>query len=313
MKLKYGIISTAGINQRFIGALKETNGTVIAVASRTMQKAEAYARKNGIDKAYGSYEELYLDKEIEIVYISTINSDHVSQIKKALSYGKHVLCEKPLALNKEDAIEVFALAKEKKLFLMEMQKSVFLPVTHLVKEYIDQDLLGRLHQVDMSACFLGTLADWMYDPKQGGVVYGSASYTIEYLDYLLNPKRITILPLATKKENGCIDSVSLNIKMDDVLINSRITMKAKANNFCVFYFENGYIEIGEYWKARSLTIYANDGKQQQNEYPITYEMQYEILHVEECLRNNMIESPIMNKERTIKCCEIVEDIIQLIG
>lgn len=318
MEFKYGIISTAEINHRFIGAINATKGKVVAIASRNIDKAKKIALQYHIEKAYGSYEELYQDTEVNLVYISTINKEHVNQIKKALHYGKHVLCEKPIALHKKDAIEVFSLAKEKNLFLMEMQKSLFLPVTTIIKEYINSNKLGNLHQVDMSACFYRPLAKWMYDPKQGGVVYGSASYTIEYLDYLIEPKEIIVLPLATKDDTNCIDSVALNIKMDDVLINSRITMKAKAKSFCHFYFDNGYIEVDEYWKARSIRITVcplgiDEEDIKQINLPIDFEMVYEIKHVEECLENNKIESSIMDSKRSILCCEVVDTIINFIG
>ncbi len=144
-------------------------------ASRSLDRARAFCQENNIEKAYGSYEELYQDPEITAVYITTINREHFHEMKQALNYGKHVLCEKPFTLSKPQAIEIFQLAKEKGLFVMEMQKSLFLPVTDLIKTYIDSGMLGKLHQVNMSASFQSPKASWMHEKDQGGVVYGSAS------------------------------------------------------------------------------------------------------------------------------------------
>lgn len=321
LKLTYGIISTASIGIRFITAVRESGGVVEAAASRTLQKARQFCAEYKIPRSYGSYQELYQDEKIDIVYISTINSEHYSEIMQALSYGKHVLCEKPLTLNEEQAREAFEYARSRRLFLMEMQKSVFLPVTNIVKDYIDNKKLGALHQIDMSASFDNPSAEWMHDPKQGGVVYGSASYTFEYLDYLLEPKDTIVQALATKEASQTIDSVSINIKMDQTLINSRITMRAPADSFAVFYFTKGMIKIKEYWKANRCEIYTGNGVEviampdgvespPQGQAAVRGEMKYELEHVAKCIRMGLTESPVMPAERTLKCCRMVDQMMR---
>lgn len=308
MDINYGIIATAAISKRFVGAVQSTNGKVVAVGSRSYDKAKKFADENHIPKAYGSYEEVYRDTLVNVVYIATINDQHITEIKKALQYNKHVLCEKPMGLNEKEVQEVFTLAKAKGLFIMEMQKSIFLPITNIVKEYINNHSLGALHQISMSASFEGPLASWMHEAHQGGVVYGSASYTFEYLDYLLKPCATTVQTLSTKEDTGTIKIVNMNIKMDDIIINSRISMEAPTENYAVFYFQKGRIEIGSYWKARDCDIYSGQGVNHISR-PVDYEMKYELLHIEECLSKGMIESPIMTPDRTINCVRIVEEII----
>ena len=309
MKINYGIISTAEITKRFIPAVRIEGGTVWAAASRNFERAQQFCKEQRIPRAYGSYKELYEDPAINIVYIATINSTHISEIKQALSYHKHVICEKPLALCEKDAIEIFELANKKGLFLMEAQKSIFLPVTNVIKSYIESGALGALHQVEMTAGFDSPAASWMHEPSQGGVVYGSASYTIEYLDYLLQPNSILVQAQGTKEANGTIDLVSINLKMDEVLINSRITMKSPLDSYAIFYFETGYIKIKNYWKAREAEIHS-DKELKILHFPEEFEMRYEAAHIHECLKKGVIESPIMNSERTIKCCRLVERIIK---
>lgn len=312
MKFNYGIISTAEITKRFIPAVRIEGGTVHAAASRNFKKAKQFCKEQEIKKAYGSYKELYEDSAIHIVYIATINSTHISEVKQALSYGKHVICEKPLALCEKDAKEIFELANKKGLFLMEAQKSVFLPITNVIKAYIESGELGALHQVEMTAGFASPAAPWMHVPGQGGVVYGSASYTIEYLDYLLQPDSILVQAQGTKEANGTIDSVNINLKMDEVLINSRITMKCSLASSAIFYFDTGYIKIKDYWKARECEIHS-EKETKIVRFPEEFEMRYETAHIHECLKKGLLESPIMNSERTIKCCRLVEKIISEIS
>lgn len=312
MKINYGIISTAAIGKRFIGAVRANGGSVIGVASRSLDKAREFCEENNIQKAYGSYEELYQDPQITAVYISVINREHFHEMKQALNNGKHVLCEKPFTLSKQQAEEVFQLAKEKGLFVMEMQKSLFLPVTDMIKAYIDSGKLGKLHQVDMSASFQSPKALWMHEKDQGGVVYGSASYTFEYLDYLLEPADVFVQALGTKGKTGVHDSVGLNIKMDDVLISSRISMRGPAENFAAFYFEKGFIKTNEYWKADRCEIHTDQGVEL-IERTVDFEMKYEAAHAEECIRQGLTESPVMTAERTLRCCGIVDQVVEFLG
>ncbi len=312
MQFNYGIISTAEITKRFIPSVRIEGGTVWAAASRNFEKAQRFCKEQEIKKAYGSYKELYEDPVINIVYIATINSTHIFEIKQALSYGKHVICEKPLALCEKNAKEIFKLANKKGLFLMEAQKSIFLPVTNVIKSYIDSGVLGALQKVEMSAGFASPAASWMHEPSQGGVVYGSASYTIEYLDYLLQPDSISVQAQGTKEANGTIDSVSIHMKMDEVLINSRITMKCPLASYAFFYFKTGYIKIKNYWKARECEIHSNKETKILH-FSEEFEMRFEAAHIHECLKKGLLESPVMNAERTIKCCRLVEEIISEIS
>ena len=111
---KYGILSTASIVPRFINALRESGrGEVVAIASRSEEKAAEKAKEWNIPKSYGSYEALLADPEVEVVYVAMINSEHYTYTLKALEAGKHVICEKPFTLNHEHARHLFQVAREK--------------------------------------------------------------------------------------------------------------------------------------------------------------------------------------------------------
>jgi predicted dehydrogenase len=152
--VKWGIISTARINERFIaGARESTEIDLRAVASRDRTRAERYAREHGIERGYGGYEQLLADPEIEAVYISLPNSDHVEWSVRALEAGKHVLCEKPLSRRAADVERVFQVAEREGRLLMEAFMYRHNPQTARLLELIRDGAIGRLRLVRAAFSF----------------------------------------------------------------------------------------------------------------------------------------------------------------
>ncbi len=151
MKVTWGIISTALINRRFIaGAREAPNVELLAVASREQALAERYAAEHGLPRAYGSYEALLADPEIEAVYISLPNSLHVDWSIRALEAGKHVLCEKPLGRRAADVERAFDVAQAAGLFLMEAFMYRHNPQTRRLAELVAGGAIGRPRMIRAS-------------------------------------------------------------------------------------------------------------------------------------------------------------------
>jgi xylose dehydrogenase (NAD/NADP) len=156
--VSWGFLSTANINDKLLaGAAESDRADVIAVASRDAARAEAYARERGIERAYGSYEELLADPDVEAVYISLPNSLHVEWSIRALEAGKHVLCEKPLSRRAADVERAFDVAEESGRLLMEAFMYRHNPQTARLKELTDGGAIGRLRLV--RAAFSFSLTD----------------------------------------------------------------------------------------------------------------------------------------------------------
>lgn len=121
--IRYGILSTAQVVPRFVAGVKESHeGEVTAIASRGIEKAQKMAQELEIPAAFGSYEELCQSEAVDIVYVAVYNKGHYDAAKLALLNNKHVLLEKPFTMTLAQAKELFAIAKERNLFLMEAQK-----------------------------------------------------------------------------------------------------------------------------------------------------------------------------------------------
>ena len=146
--MNLGIISTADINRKVIpGAQASKKVDLVAVASRNLKRAEAYAREWKIERAYGSYGELLDDPGIDAVYISLPNTMHVDWSIAAVEAGKHVLCEKPLTRNPDDAKRAFDAADRAKRILMEAFMWRHNPQTKRLRELIDEGTIGEVRLV----------------------------------------------------------------------------------------------------------------------------------------------------------------------
>jgi predicted dehydrogenase len=146
--VKWGIVSTADINRKVIpGAHASDKVDLVAVASREEARAEAYAREWGIPRAYGSYENLLADAEIEAVYISLPNMLHVEWSIKALEAGKHVLCEKPFTRHPEEADEAFDVAEREGRLLSEAFMYRHNPQTAKLVELVRDGAIGELRLI----------------------------------------------------------------------------------------------------------------------------------------------------------------------
>jgi D-xylose 1-dehydrogenase (NADP+, D-xylono-1,5-lactone-forming) len=154
MLVRWGIISTARINRKFIAGARQSSALeILAVASRDRDSAERYAADNGIERAYGGYEALLADPDIDAVYISLPNSMHVEWTVKALEAGKHVLCEKPMGRRAADVQMAFDVAEREDRLLMEAFMYRHNPQTRRLVELLDQGAVGRVRLIRSAFSF----------------------------------------------------------------------------------------------------------------------------------------------------------------
>jgi D-xylose 1-dehydrogenase (NADP+, D-xylono-1,5-lactone-forming) len=150
----WGIISTAHINRLVLAGARESDRVdVVAVASRDQARAEAYAREHGIERAFGSYEALLADPDIDAVYVSLPNSLHVEWSIRALEAGKHVLCEKPLDRRPDEVERAFEAAARSGRILMEAFMYRHNPQTAKLRELVEAGAIGQLGVVRSAFSF----------------------------------------------------------------------------------------------------------------------------------------------------------------
>ena len=308
--LKYGICSTSSIAPRFIAAVREGNaGEITAVSSRTLEKASEKAAEWQIPCAYGSHTELFEDENVNIVYISSVNSKHYEMAKEALNHGKNVVCEKPCTISSEQTKELFKLAGEKGLFLMEAQKMLFLPVINEVAERIKAGEIGEVKFVDFSHSFSAGYNNWLFDPLLGGGTLLSAGiYAIQFLIWLFggikNVKGVCVNDDGLAEKGYIISGETEK----GVLFCAKNSTDTVLENKAVIYGTAGKIEIPEYWKARRAFVCVDGREEEVIEYPCKYELVYEAKHIAECVEKGMLTSPVVTEEISVMGIEAIERI-----
>jgi D-xylose 1-dehydrogenase (NADP+, D-xylono-1,5-lactone-forming) len=179
--VRWGLLSTARINQAILnGAAPSERTEIVAIASRDQARADDYARAHGLERAFGSYDALLEDGDIDVVYISLPNSMHVEWSIRALEAGKHVLCEKPLDRRVEAVERAFDTAERAGRLLMEAFMYRHHPQTHKAAELVRDGAIGELRQLRSLFSFtLTDEADVRLDPElDGGALMDLGCYCI---------------------------------------------------------------------------------------------------------------------------------------
>ena len=307
--MNIGILSTSSIAPRFIAAVREEGSFAItALSSRTLEKAQEKAKSWNVAKAYGSHEALLADKDVDIVYISAVNSAHDKWAKAALEAGKHVICEKPCTTTEAQTRELFALAKKQNLFLMEAQKMLFLPAVLAVKEAMAAGKLGKVTMAEFNHSFYGSYNNWMYDETAGGgPLLSSAIYVIELLQFLFDCPIAEIDGICTKHPGTNVEEqYVISGRMENGMLFSlkNSTVSLMKNGAC-FYGEKAYAELPDYWKARKV-IFCDHKTQEVQEYPCDHELVYEVRHIADCFQKGLLESPVVTGEFSARAIRVLE-------
>ena len=310
MELCYGILSTSSIAPRFIAAVREAGaGKIVAVSSRTLEKAREKAAAWQIPAAYGSHEELLNDPDVNVVYISAVNSQHYPLAKQALEMGKHVVCEKPCTTKAAHTRELFALARERNLFFMEAEKMLFLPAILAVKEKIEAGELGEIYMAELSHSFPASYNSWMFDKSLGGgPLLSSGIYAVQLLQWLFGEME-HIRGIKSAHPDGTEWQYILTGQMKNgVLFSIKNSTRAVLDNTARLYGTKGYVEIPEYWKARKAIFRKTGEEAEVLEFPCQHELVYEAEHIARCFREGLKTSPVVTEALSVAGITALEQV-----
>jgi predicted dehydrogenase len=194
--IRWGVVATGGIAAVVTGDLQRLpDAEVLAVSSRDIRRAESFAAAHGIPRAYGDYPSLLDDPDVDVVYVATPHSQHHEVSKAALVAGKHVLCEKPIALEVGHAEELADLARRRGLFLLEGMWTRFNPLIRTLRRLVGEGVIGEVRSVRADFGFAQP-----YDPEHrlwnpalgGGALYDLGVYPVAFAHMLLGaPESVT--------------------------------------------------------------------------------------------------------------------------
>lgn len=314
--IKFGIIGAGHIAETFARAITCTEGELIAVASRSMKKASQFKESFKIPLAYGHYEDLLANQDIDCVYIATPHGLHYDHMKMALLANKHVLCEKAFTLNANQAKKIFQLAKEKNRFVMEAMWTRFLPTIRTLQQRVNDGVIGEVIKLEATLSFrhMIDLDSRLYAPRLGGgALLDLGVYPITLANIFMGPPS-DYLAKAIMHPNGIDLEEALVAIYEDRAAFLFSSFKENRVNDAMIFGTEGWIKIEGFHRTERALIYAADGSLiQEIYYPhIVNGLEYEIQEVIQCLQEGKLESSIMPALETIAIMEQLDNIRETI-
>ncbi len=200
--LRWGIVGPGRIADAFVAALAaHTSQQVVAVGSRSRERAAAFAARHGIARAYDTYDALVHDRQVDVVYVATPHSEHLSGALAAIAAGKHLLVEKSFTRNASEAAEIFGAARAAGVFVMEAMWSRFLPQSAVIRQLLADGVLGDIAVVaaDHGQRFEFDPAHRLFNPDlAGGALLDLGVYPVSFAAMVLGtPDAVTAIGTVT--------------------------------------------------------------------------------------------------------------------
>lgn len=264
VQYKWATLGTGVIANELAQALQSLGGNLYSVANRTYDKGLAFAQKYGIQKVYQTIDEVFEDPEVDIIYISTPHNTHINYLRKALSAGKHVLCEKSITLNSEELEEAIALAEENQVILAEAMTIFHMPIYRRLRELVQSQALGDLKMIQMN---FGSYKDYDMTNRffnrnlAGGALLDIGVYALSFVRWFMSEtpdqisSQVKLAPTGVDEQVGILLS---NPKGEMATI--ALTLHAKQPKRGTIAYDKGYIELYEYPRGQKAIItYTEDG------------------------------------------------------
>jgi predicted dehydrogenase len=317
--VRWGILGTGGIARAFaLGLADAPDAVLAAVGSRTQDGADAFARQHGAEAAYGSYEALVAAPEVDIVYIGTPHPMHAENALLALGAGRAVLCEKPFAMNRREAATVVALARERKLFLMEAMWTRFLPALAEVRRIMAAGEIGEIAHVQADFGFAATT-----DPEHrvnkrelgGGALLDLGIYPLSIACALLGPVE-GVAAHAVMSATGVDATTAFTLKhAGGTLSVGSCSLRARSGCELVVSGSQGSIRMHRMFHlADHITVEVHGQPTRTLATPyLGNGYTHEAIAAGECLRAGLLEHPLMTHAETLALMDVLDEIRRQIG
>lgn len=245
-------------------AMEKRGQKLYSVANRTKSKAVAFAEKYGIKKVYDSIDEVFDDPNVDIIYISTPHNTHIEYMKKALSSGKHILCEKSITLNSNELAEAVDIAEKNHLILAEAMTIYHMPLYKTLKKRIDSGDFGRLNLIQMN---FGSYKEYDMNNRffnrnlAGGALLDIGVYALSCVRWFLDSCPDDIMSQVKTAPTGVDEEAGILLKNKEQQLSTVIlSLHSKQPKRATLSFDKAYVEIFEYPRGQEATVtYTADG------------------------------------------------------
>lgn len=315
---KWGILGPGGIATAFAEDLKKLEAhSIAAVGSRTLSNAQSFAHNFG-GIAYGSYEELVADPQVDAIYVATPHPAHKENVILALNAGKPVLCEKPFAVSAFEAQQMVDAAASNGVALMEAMWARFLPHYAKVREIVASGVLGKIHtiQADHGQRLADQNIPRLVEPSlAGGALLDLGIYPVSFAHMILgNPTKITSTAVLTDKGVDAQTSMIFDYA-DGAQAVLNTTMIEQTPCRAVVAGLNGWLEIDRtFYNPASMRVVLNDGSV--TEYPSTYighGLREQAESFKQLVRSGQQQSQILNWQDTVDIMKTLDQVRTQIG
>lgn len=311
--MKIGILGAGNVAGKMMRTLAEMEDiTCLAVGSRHLERGQEFAKKYEIPLAYGSYEELLSNPDVDLVYIATPHSHHYEHMKLCLTYGKAILCEKAFTVNQKQAAEVLSLAKEKNIFVQEGLWTRFLPVIPELKALIDSEKLGKATSLTVTMCHKNIQNERVYLPDlAGGTLLNLGVYVLNFASMLFGDEVKTIHSSAVMTESGVDAHNAITLTYPDGRV---ATLHASSTSVCsregMICCENGYIRIPNGEKFTEIIVYDSKHNVIDTITPETFHtgFEYQLKAAKKALEEGKLYCEEMTHENTLQIMGQMDEI-----
>ncbi|QGG96976.1 gfo/Idh/MocA family oxidoreductase [Actinomarinicola tropica] len=297
-------------------ALRHVEGAeLVAVGSRSMERAASFAERFGATRAHGSYEALLDDDEVDLVYVATPHSSHRELAVAALEAGRHVLCEKAFAVNAREAREMAAAARASGRFLMEAMWTWFLPPVVELRRRLASGEIGRVRAVEanFSIAVPGPTGRHHELALAGGALLDLGVYPVALSRFLLGPPvEVRALgelgPTAVDVNLGVVAS-----HPDGAVSIFHTGLEARSSHWCEVVGTEGVVRIEPpFWGTSGFTIDRHDGAPERVEVP-HHGLAHEAIHAVERIRGGHLESDVIPLDTSVAIMATLDEIRRQIG
>lgn len=316
--IRWGILATGWIAKRFTEDLAHLpDAQVLAVGSRSLEGAQAFAETHGIPRAYGSWQELAADEDLDVIYVATPHSAHHAATRLCLEAGRAVLCEKPFTLDYASSLDLVKLARERGLFLMEAMWMRTNPAIRRIISLVAEGQIGEVRHISADFGLPGPVMPGhrLRDPALGGgalLDLGIYPVTLTYL-FLGRPAEIrawaSLFPEGTDENTGIVFGYD-----NGAVATLACGLRGKTAVRAVITGTEGRIEIpGPFPVPPGFTLVRGD-EETWVDVPYTGNgMNHEAAEVMRCLREGLTESPLIPLDETLEIMQILDEIRAQIG
>ncbi|HUQ97675.1 MAG TPA: Gfo/Idh/MocA family oxidoreductase [Chitinophagaceae bacterium] len=315
--VRWAILGAGKIAHKFAQDFKAvTHGELVAVAARDKPRAQDFATQYGIPHAY-TYDELYASSNVDAVYIATTHNFHYEQCLHCINAGKAVLCEKPITINDGEFKKLRAAAREKNVFIMEAMWTYFLPSFLKAAEWLQAGRIGTLKaiQADFGFAMPYNPEGRLYNPAlAGGALLDLGVYAVAFATFFGNAPDAVVASGVLSK-TGVDETTGMLLQFGNVSASLFTSMTTRLRNKALRFGEMGYIEIPDFWKAPSATLYNGEYEVVETfiDDRTTWGYHFEIQHATDLILAGALESNVVPHASSNTVQEVMTNVRRQIG